>query len=481
MGKVTEWQEKICIMLPPSVAGALANVAVSMLGKVAVNLNYTVSQRLLDSAVEQCGIETIISSHSFFERIAPPVSLRRVVFLEDIAAAVGPAAKLKAYLKARFMPRRLLANAAGFGADDLLTIVFSSGSGGEPKGVMLSHHNVLSNIEVLRAVFQLRPDDNLCGVLPFFHCFGFTCSLWLPLVSGISAGYAANPLDGRAVGRCAWENKSTILFAAPTFLLHYVRRVAAEDFAALRAVVVGAEKLKKRVADSFEGRFGIRPLEGYGATELSPVVSLNLADVQSGGVYQSGSRQGRVGRVIPGVAVKIVSIADEREVAAGQSGLVLVKGPNVMLGYLNKEKETAEVLKDGWYNTGDIGSVDEDGFLSITDRLSRFSKIAGEMVPHLDVEETYLRGLNTTERVVAVTAVPDAKKGEQLVVLHLARAGDADRLHEIVAGSDLPNVWKPRRDNYIRIESMPVLGSGKLDVVRLREIAAAARNKSAAR
>jgi acyl-[acyl-carrier-protein]-phospholipid O-acyltransferase/long-chain-fatty-acid--[acyl-carrier-protein] ligase len=243
-------------------------------------------------------------------------------------------------------------------------------------------------------------------------------------------------------------------------------------------VAAGAEKLRKRLADSFENRFGIRPLEGYGATELSPVVSLNIPNEEIGGVSQVGNKPDSVGHPLPGVAVKIVDTQSREPLEIGAEGLLMAKGPNVMLGYLNMEKESAEVLEGPWYNTGDIVRVDEDGFLTITDRLSRFSKIGGEMVPHVRVEEVYLQGLDTTERVVAVTGVPHPKKGEELVVLYLDKAGDARKLHEIIANSDLPNMWKPRPDNYIKVESMPVLGSGKLDIMKLRKIAAVAKKAS---
>jgi acyl-[acyl-carrier-protein]-phospholipid O-acyltransferase/long-chain-fatty-acid--[acyl-carrier-protein] ligase len=238
---------------------------------------------------------------------------------------------------------------------------------------------------------------------------------------------------------------------------------------------VGSEKLKSSIADSFEEKFGIRPLEGYGATELSPVVSLNLPDVQPEVGYQLSNKPGTVGHPIPGVAVRILDVHTREPVGLGQSGILMVKGPSVMLGYLNKEKETAEVLKEGWYDTGDIASIDEDGFLTITDRLSRFSKIGGEMFPHLAVEEVCMRALNTHEQVVAVTSVPEPKKGEELVVLYLEKAGNADKLHEIISKSHLPNICKPRRDNFIKIESIPLLGSGKLDIRRLRRIALEAK------
>jgi acyl-[acyl-carrier-protein]-phospholipid O-acyltransferase/long-chain-fatty-acid--[acyl-carrier-protein] ligase len=336
---------------------------------------------------------------------------------------------------------------------------------------MLSHRNIYCNIEAMRSVFRLYKTDNLCAVLPFFHSFGFTCSLWLPIISGVSASYAANPLDCDTVGHLARQNKSTVLFAAPTFLVSYARRIEQKDFATIRAVVAGAEKMRKSVADAFEEKLGVRPLEGYGASELSPVVSLNVSNVEAGGVFQTGTKQETVGHPIPGVAVKIIDTENGSIVPQGQTGLLTIKGPNVMLGYLNKIEQTNNILTDGWYNTGDIASIDEDGFLTITDRLSRFSKIGGEMVPHLGLEEVYLQGLGTDEQLVAVTSVPGEKRAEELVVLYIEQAGDADKLHQIISRSNLPNIWKPRRENYIKIKSMPALGSGKLDITRLKKIA----------
>jgi acyl-[acyl-carrier-protein]-phospholipid O-acyltransferase/long-chain-fatty-acid--[acyl-carrier-protein] ligase len=246
----------------------------------------------------------------------------------------------------------------------------------------------------------------------------------------------------------------------------------------LRFIITGAEKLKQSIADAFEDKFGIRPLEGYGATELSPVVSLNLHDVELGGVHQIANKHGTVGQPVPGVAVKITDPENGRDLDVGQSGLVFVKGPNVMLGYLNMERQTAKVLNDGWYNTGDIGCLDEDGFLTITDRLSRFSKVGGEMVPHIAIEQVYLDGLGTAEQVVAVTGVPSAKKGEELVVLYVDHAADPHRLHKIISQSCVPNMWKPRRQNYFKVDALPLLGSGKLDIMALREMAKAAKQKA---
>ena len=476
--KLTQSQDKVGILLPPSAGGALVNLAVTLLGKVAVNLNYTTSEEVRNLAVNQCDIKCIISSRGFTEKAGLAETTKGLVFLEDIAAKIKLPARIGAYLKARFVPLFFLTIGRRRWGDDPATVIFSSGSTGRPKGVLLSHHNILSNIEGLRMVVRIKAQDNLCGVLPFFHSFGFNCALWLPLVSGVSVAYTANPLDGETVGGSVRRNCSTILFAPPTFLLSYIRRTRAEDFKTLRMVAAGAEKLRKPLADSFESKFGIRPLEGYGATELSPVVSLNIPDEEIGGVSQVGNKPGSVGHPLPGVAVKIVDVERREPLETGDEGLLMVKGPNVMLGYLNMEKESAEVLENGWYNTGDIARVDEDGFLTITDRLSRFSKIGGEMVPHVRVEEVYQRALDTTERVVAVTSLPHPKKGEELVVVYLAEAGSPQKLHQIIANSNLPNMCKPRPDNYIKVDSIPVLGSGKLDIMKLRKIAAAARKAS---
>jgi acyl-[acyl-carrier-protein]-phospholipid O-acyltransferase/long-chain-fatty-acid--[acyl-carrier-protein] ligase len=475
INKLTEPDEKVGILLSPSAGGALANLAVTISGRVPVHLNYAVSRDARSFAIEQCGIKRVISSRKFMEKAGISDTLGGIVFLEDIAAEISLQAKIEAYLKSRFLPAALLAGDLQYCGDDLATVIFSSGSSGRPKGVMLSHHNIISNIEAVRMVVRLRSDDNLCGVLPFFHSFGFNCGLWLPLISGVSVSFVANPLDGPAVGQSVRENRSTILFTPPTFLLNYIRRVNREDFSSLRLVVGGAEKLKKHLADMFEDKFGIRPLEGYGTTELSPVVALNIPDVEADGVYQVGNKEGSVGHPIPGVAAKIASLETKESLDVGKEGLLLIKGPNVMLGYLNMKDKTGEVLKNGWYDTGDIAKIDADGFITITDRLSRFSKIAGEMVPHIGIEEIFLNALGTSEQLVAVTAVPDDKKGEELIVLHLPQAGTADKLHDIITKSSLPNVWKPRRNNYIRVESMPTLASGKLDVVKLREIALSAK------
>jgi len=465
-------QKHVGLLLPPSAGGALANLALMLLGRIPVNLNYTAAEASVRSAVQQCGITAIVTSKAFLEKFPALALLEGTILLEDLLPALTAWEKAKALLAARFLPVRLLCRRERFSADSVATVIFSSGSTGEPKGVMLSHHNIMSNIEALRMVFRVSAADNICSALPFFHSLGFTATLWFPLVSGFSAVYHPNPMDGARIAELVREHRSTLLLATPTFLLAYLRRAKREDFASLRFVITGAEKLKAKVADAFESQFGTRPLEGYGATELAPVITLSVPDVELDHVRQPGSKAGSVGHPIPGVALKVVDPGTGEALKPGEAGLMLVKGPNVMLGYLGQPERTAEVIRDGWYVTGDIGTMDEDGFIRITDRLSRFSKIGGEMVPHGAVEDE-LHGRLGQVGVVAVTAVPEERKGERLVVVYVREVTDAGTLQRHLAESTLPNLWKPGPDAYLAVDALPVLGTGKLDLKGLKELALA--------
>jgi len=263
----------------------------------------------------------------------------------------------------------------------------------------------------------------------------------------------------------------TMLLATPTFLNAYTRRCEPEDFGSLRFVMAGAEKLPERISQAFEDHFGIRPLEGYGCTECSPVVTVNRADFRAAAFRQVGAKRGTIGHPLPGITVKIVDPETHQPLGVDQPGLLLVRGPNVMRGYLNRPEKTAEVLRDGWYNTGDIATADEDGFLRITDRLTRFSKIGGEMVPHIKVEDVLQELAGATEQTFVVTAVPDEKKGERLIVLHTLSETQLDELLAKFAKADLPALWRPRADQFRHIEALPYLGTGKLDLRKARELA----------
>ena len=467
-------QEMVGILLPPSIPGALANLAAMLMGKVPVNLNYTASNETLASCAKQCNLRTIVSARVFLERvqIQPPVE---TIFLEDVAREPKLTERIASTLAALLLPMRALTRFAGGervpGLDDLATVIFSSGSTGEPKGVMLTQYNVASNVEQLDQVFLLRSDDRIMGILPFFHSLGFTATLCLPTAVGAGVVFHPNPLDSRVIGALVNKYAVTILLATPTFLNTYVRRCTPEEFGSLRFVMAGAEKLPERVAMAFEDHFGIRPLEGYGCTECSPVVTVNTIDFRAAALRQVGAKRGSIGHPLPGITVKIVDPETHEPLGVDAPGLLLVRGPNVMLGYLNRPDKTAEVLRDGWYNTGDIAAMDEDGFLRVTDRLSRFSKIGGEMVPHIKVEEKLQELAGASEQMFVVTAVPDEKKGERLIVLHTL---SDEQLEECLAGlgkSDLPALWRPRHDQFVRIEKLPYLGTGKLDLRRARELA----------
>jgi acyl-[acyl-carrier-protein]-phospholipid O-acyltransferase/long-chain-fatty-acid--[acyl-carrier-protein] ligase len=467
-------QEMVGILLPPSIPGALVNLAAMLMGKVPVNLNYTVSGETLASCAKQCNLKTIISARAFLERvhIEPPVE---TIFLEDLAQKPRITERLAAALAAALLPLGALTRFAGgkrsAGPDDLATIIFSSGSTGEPKGVMLTHYNVAANVEQMNQVFLLHDDDRIMGILPFFHSFGFTATLCLPAAVGIGVVFHPNPLDSRVIGALVNKYAVTMLLATPTFLNTYLRRCTPEEFGSLRFVMAGAEKLPERVAVAFEDHFGIRPLEGYGCTECSPVVTVNTADFRAASFRQVGAKRGSIGHPLPGITIKIIDPETRQPVGIDQPGLLLVRGPNVMQGYLNRPEKTAEVLQDGWYNTGDIATIDEDGFLRVTDRLSRFSKIGGEMVPHIKVEEKLQELAGAPEQVFVVTAVPDEKKGERLMVLHTLPEEQLEECLEQFAKCDLPALWRPRAEQFVRVEKLPYLGTGKLDLRKARELA----------
>src|SRR3974390_1894487 len=408
-------QKMVGILLPPSIAGSLVNWAAILMGKVPINLNYTTSNEAMASCAKQCELKTVVTSKLFLEKmpLQPP---GEIIYAEDLAENAGTFEKLAASLAAKFLPERMLEKFIGntheASLDDTATIIFSSGSTGEPKGVVLSHFNLASNVEQLEQVFHLHEGDRILGILPFFHSFGFTGTVCLPALTGIGVVFHPSPLDAQAIGALVSKHAVTLLLSTPTFLNSYTRRCPAEAFGSLRIVMAGAEKLPERVAQTFEDHFGIRPLEGYGCTECSPVVAVNTYDFRAAFFRQVGAKRGTIGHPLPGVGVHIIDPESGESLPPDKPGLLLVRGPNVMVGYLNRPEKTAEVLKDGWYNTGDIAAMDEDGFVRITDRMSRFSKIGGEMVPHIKVEDKLHELSGSSEQTFALTPVPLERKGE---------------------------------------------------------------------
>jgi acyl-[acyl-carrier-protein]-phospholipid O-acyltransferase/long-chain-fatty-acid--[acyl-carrier-protein] ligase len=463
-------ESMVGVLLPATVGGALANIAVSLAGKVPVNLNFTAGPDALHSALERCGIKTILCSRAFLSR-AGLEELPGMVFLEELRKSFTAVQKTSALLTSLLLPARLLAwrYARHQKPDDLATVIFSSGSTGAPKGIMLSHHNIVSNIEGIEQVFQFTPADRIMGVLPLFHSFGFTGTLWLPLLAGFSVVYHPNPTDARIIGETVKKYRATLFISTPTFYAGYMRRCSAEEFVSLRYVIAGAEKLREPVARGYKEKYGIEILEGYGCTELAPVVSVNIPDVVYGNEKQIGNKPGTVGHPIPGVAVKVVDPDNGSALPYGTEGMLLAKGANLMLGYLGQPELTAESIRDGWYITGDIASLDEDGFIRITDRLSRFSKIGGEMVPHVRIEEAINEILGSA--VSAVTAIADAQRGEKLVAFYSANGVTANELWHRLNQSELPKLWIPKRENIHSIEALPLLGSGKVDLKKIKAMA----------
>lgn len=468
-------QKRVGICLPPSIAGAALNHAALLMGKVPVNLNYTADAATIAHICEQCGIRNVTTSRAFLEKF--PVDLPgEIIHAEDLAGEATKGVKIRCLLKALFAPIAWLEieNGAkpGRSVDDTATIIFSSGSTGVPKGVMLSHWNLYSNIEATGQLISLSRRDGILGVLPFFHSFGTMATIFLPITLGIRVAYHPSPLDPPAIGELVRKHKLTLLIATPTFLSLYTRKIDAADFGSLEIVITGAEKLRSHIADGFERKFGIKVYEGYGCTETSPVAAVNTHDYRAPGLYQVGNKPGKIGHPIPGCAFRIVHPESGETLPDGEEGLILVKGPNVMKGYFRMPEKTAEVLRDGWYSTGDVGRIDEDGFVEITDRLARFSKIGGEMVPHMKVENALQKAAGGETQQFAVTSVPDKNKGERLAVLYTCSEDEARAAHKEVAASGLlPNLWIPKFGDFVAVEEIPLLGSGKMDLRSIRQAA----------
>ena len=467
-------EEMIGVLLPPTVPTALLNLGISLAGRVPVNLNYTASAEALSGAVESCKLKTIFTSEKLLARFS--IEKRPgMLMIEDVARGLSPGSKILHTVAARLLPRFVLRRwllSRQVKLDGLATVIFSSGSTGIPKGVMLSHRNIVSNIKGIQQAINVDRKDRLLGILPLFHSFGYTTCLWLPMISGFGVAFHTNPLEGRRVGELCRQYGVTILVSTPTFCWAYARQCVKEDFASLRIAIVGAEKMKPELARAFYERFGIKLFEGYGCTELSPVVAVATSGYYGVDQTQVGHKPGTVGRPIPGVAVRVVSPESFEETGPDREGMLLVKGPSVMMGYLGEPERTRQVMWKGeWYITGDIARVDEDGFITITDRVSRFSKIGGEMVPHLQVEDALHQALGSVEPRMVVTSVADDQKGEKLIVLHAELGLEVDELLRRLRDSTLPKLWLPRKENFFPVDSLPILGSGKLDLKKVKETA----------
>jgi acyl-[acyl-carrier-protein]-phospholipid O-acyltransferase/long-chain-fatty-acid--[acyl-carrier-protein] ligase len=464
------------VLVPPGAPGAVTNLALSILGKIPVNLNYSASKTVIDSSIDQCGIRHVVTTPKLLEKIGyhPQGDL---IYLEDLAKTVTLIDKVWSAAMARLAPLGMLTAARpGFGPalDKTATVMFTSGSTGDPKGVVLSHANILSNVHQMNTHIALLPEEVVIGILPYFHTFGYTVTIWTVLLLGKRVVYHHSPLDYRVIPDLIAKHGVTMIPSSPTFMRHYLDRAKPGQLDSLVHILLGSEKVKPALTESIKTLLGKEPMEGYGCTELSPVISVNTITEMTtrDGRTVYGNRLATTGMPLPGTAIRTVDPETGAELPRGTEGLIWVKGPQVMVGYLGRPEATAKVLKDGWYCTGDLGYLDPDGFLKITGRQSRTAKIGGEMVPLDGVEIAVQEAAGVLEQALAVTTIPDAKRGERLVVLF----SDADLSPETVCQKlntgSLPKLWLPAARDFLRVEEVPSLGPGKKDLRRIKEIAA---------
>lgn len=474
---LTDDEKVVGVLIPPTVAAAVVNATLALDGRVTSNLNYSVqSSEVLNQTIRQAGIRHVLTSRRVMSRLNLQIEAE-VVYLEDFAKKVRLGDKLAGVAQAWLMPVAMLERQLGLteiDPDEPLTLIFTSGSTGIPKGAMLTHRNIDTNVESFREMISFRDEDVLVGILPFFHSFGYTTTMWSAFYLNCQGIYHTSPLEPRPIGELCRKYGGTILIGTPTFLRTYVKKVPAEDFASLNLAVAGAEKLSSGLADAFEAKFGFRPVEGYGTTELSPVVSTNVPPERNSREDRENLlREGSIGKPLPRVYVKVVDLETEEDLGPNQTGMLWVRGDAVMKGYYGQPELTAEVMRGEWYVTGDVARIDEDGFIFITGRISRFSKIGGEMVPHIRIEEiiNQIEGVPEDELRLTVTAVPDAKKGERIVVLYTELHKTPQEICREMREQGFSTLWIPSLDSFRQIDEIPVLGSGKVALKDAQEMA----------
>lgn len=475
-------QKRIGVILPPGKGGVIANLAIVLANKIPVNFNFTTDSTALQAAYRASEVKTVLTGGPMEQKLGPDFPWpEEKIYLEKLIPTLKPKMKRWWFL-ALLIPTTVLAKILGLpkeGGHKEAVLLFTSGSSGEPKGVVLSHRNILGNISQIKDLVVFRPGEVMLGSLPFFHSFGTTVTLWLPLITQLRIVTYPNPLDTLQNANLIETYKITILISTPTFLRSYIRKVEPYKLASLRLCIVGSEKLSLSAAAAFEKKFKMKVCEGYGLTETSPVVSANTPDLivqhQDKTRIFTTYRLGSVGKLNPGLAIQIRDPNTGQKLSILNSGMLWLRGPNIFEGYLNDPVRTAETIQDGWLCTGDIGRCDEDGFLYIEGRISRFSKIGGEMVPHETIESKIQSALGLpedSEKLVLVVGVPDEAKGEALVLLSLLEIDTQDlRLKLTEAG--LPNLWIPRM--VFKITTLPLTGSGKLDFKKCREMAESLR------
>ena len=477
-------EDHVGLFLPTSSMSVISNLAVLLSGKIVVNLNYTANQESLQSAMVQAGIRNVYTSRRFISHLQQRGVLSEQLFsrvnmhyLEDLGQQVHSAYKLMVYMAAISLPAAWLYYLFGKHVDIQNTagIMFSSGSEGMPKGVMLSHRNFMANIQQTMDVLRVRPDDVMLNNLPIFHSFGFTVTSLMPMVGGIPVICHTNPTETLTIAQGVARYQATLFFGTSTFLRLFVlnERVDPLMLSSVRLVVAGAEKLSAEVRSQFSSKFKKEIYEGYGVTETAPVASVNIPDSLNpyDWVVKKGHKAGTVGLPIPGTQFMIVEPDSMKILPVGEAGLILISGPQVMLGYLGAPAKTADAIVElngqRWYKTGDKGYLDDEGYLTIVDRYSRFAKIAGEMISLGFIEKAIRENLDEAIDILA-TAIPDGKKGEKIVLLFAGEIA-LDDLRQCIDQSGLNPLMKPHQ--LLAVDSIPKLGSGKTDFSRAKQLA----------
>ena len=476
-------QRHVGVLLPSSAAGAIVNMALFVLGKVPVNLNYTLSAESMQKALAKAQIDTVLSSAKFLDKLTAKgfdfnaILADKLLFAEDIAKGLNKTAKTHAFLTALFAPQWWikLRYFADVKLDDTATILFSSGSEGDPKGIELSHKNLLTNIKQVSELLNFRRDDVILNSLPIFHSFGLTVTTLLPLCEGVKMVSVADPTDGAAIGKMSAKHGVSILFGTSTFFRLYTRNKKLHPlmFQNVRIVIAGAEKLKTDVKDAFRLKFGLEIYEGYGTTETAPVAAVNVPNILEKDSLKelTFTKEGTVGLPLPGTIIKIVDPDTLNELKTGEDGLILIGGGQVMKGYLDDPEKTAEVIAelDGvrYYKTGDKGHIDEHGFVTIVDRYSRFAKIGGEMISLGAVEANLSQAIGE-DAVFVATAVNDDKKGESVVLLVKSELTLSD-IQQRIKALNIPPIMLP--SEIFLVDEIPLLGSGKIDFKRAKLLA----------
>lgn len=473
--------KRIGVILPPGAGGVIATLSCMLAGITPVMINYATSAAAFESTVRQAGLKTFITARKFMQKLPqfpwPPEE--QLILVEDLLTKTPKMTLISNVLKAKLAPASLICKMYDTDSrkgEDEAVILFTSGSSGEPKGVVLTHRMLMANVCQCACRLDMT-DCRFLASLPIFHSFGMTVNMMLAMLTGCMVCSYPNPTDARTLNELIKRYRLTLVCATPTFGRAMLRRADDDTFKSVRYFVLGAEKLQPDLEKEFIEKCGVYPMEGYGLTETSPVIGANMPEpesVKGSKFYVPGTVRPSVGAMLPGIAIRITDVDDDtRELPLTERGMIWFKGANVFSGYIGREELNKEIFHDGWFKTGDIGQMDLNGFLTLGGRLSRFSKIGGEMVPHEGVELALSQGLELSAEdgvQIAIAGVSDPQKGEALVLLsalpqHQKSSEEKEILASLrttLADMSVPTLWAPKY--LVPVEAIPVLPTGKLDL-----------------